>query len=209
MRKLVKALAGIAMAFAVVSPVPASAFTLGSLARNIGQQAKVEFVSVSHRTVAPYASVLFCQANPKECAVRRSRWSRLEVTMTERRFSELKSVNLTVNRSIVPQNDDPKVAGGDVWSLAPKAGDCEDYAITKRHELIARGWPSNALRLGIAYTAFGEGHMVLVVKTTSGDMVLDNRISAIRLWNQTGLRWAMLQSAANPAKWMAVTQMGS
>jgi predicted transglutaminase-like cysteine proteinase len=209
MRKLVKALAGIAITFTVINPAPASAFTLGSLARNIGHQATVDFVSVSHRTVAPYASVLFCRQNPEECAVKRSRWSRLEVGMTEQRFNELKAINVKINRAIVPQSDDPKVAGGDVWSLAPKAGDCEDYAITKRHELIAGGWPSNALRLGITYTAFGEGHMVLVVKTTSGDLVLDNRIDAIRHWNQTGLRWAMLQSAANPAKWMTVSQMGS
>lgn len=209
MRKLVKAFAGVILAATIVNPVPASAFSLGSLARNLGSEANRDFISVAHRTVGPYASAVFCQANPQECLVKRSRHNRLVVNMTEERFGELQLVNATVNKAIIPQNDNPVLAGGDVWSLAPKAGDCEDYAITKRHELIARGWPSNSLRLGIAYTAFGEGHMVLVVKTTSGDLVLDNRVNAIRRWDKTGLKWAMLQSAANPTKWMSVGNLNS
>ncbi len=46
--------------------------------------------------------------------------------------------------------------------------------------------------------------MVLVVKTGKGDLVLDNRFAAIREWNKTGLRWVMIQSSANPARWMQV-----
>lgn len=204
MRKVVRAFIGMLMAAAVIEPTPAMAFGLGSMARNQGQVSKLLFIKASHSTVAPFASVLFCKANPEECVRKRSRWSKLAVELDENRFNELQAINVRVNRAIRPKNDAPAIAGGDIWSLAPKDGDCEDYAITKRHELIARGWPSNTLRLGIAYTAFGEGHMVLLVRTTVGDLVLDNRLNAIRHWNKAGLRWVMIQSAANPKKWMAV-----
>ena len=202
MRKVINLLTAGIIAFAAATPLPASAFTLGSATRNLGNDVNRAFIAVSHRTVGPFAGVMFCQANPDECAAKRSRHTQLEVNLTEERFAKLQRVNLTVNRAIRPQNDN--TAAGDVWSLAPQAGDCEDYALTKRHELIAQGWPANTLRLAVAYTAFGEGHMVLVVKTNSGDLVLDNRFDAIRRWDKTGLKWVMIQSASNPKKWMAV-----
>lgn len=202
MRKVVNLLTASVIALVAATPLPASAFTLGSATRNLGREVNRMFIEVSHRTVGPYAGVVFCLANPDECAAKRTRHSRLEVNLTEERFAELQRVNQTVNRAIRPQNDDS--TAGDVWSLAPKAGDCEDYALTKRHELIAQGWPANTLRLAVAYTGSGEGHMVLLVKTNSGDLVLDNRFDAIRRWDKTGLKWVMIQSVSNPRKWMAV-----
>lgn len=208
MRKLLKVFLGAVLAASVLNPAPASAFTLGSMTRNLGSDANRQFIKVGHRTVGPFAGVVFCQANPDECAAKRTRMSRLEVNLNERRFAQLQLVNQEVNRSIRPQNDNAG-AGGDVWSLAPASGDCEDYAITKRHELIARGWPANALRLAVAYTAFGEGHMVLLVKTTSGDLVLDNRVGTIRRWDKSGLKWVMVQSASDPRKWMTVADVNA
>lgn len=203
MRKLVNLVIAAVTASVAAHPLPASAFTLGSVTRNLGGEVNREFISVSHRTVGPYAGVVFCLANPDECSTKRTRHSRLEISLTEQRFAELQHVNKSINRAIRPQNDNG-AAGGDVWSLAPAAGDCEDYALTKRHQLIARGWSANSLRLAVAYTASGEGHMVLVVKTNSGDLVLDNRFDAIRRWDKTGLKWVMIQSASNPRKWMTV-----
>lgn len=204
MRKLMNVFVGAVVAATVINPLPVSAFTLGSMTRNLGGEANREFVSVSNRTVGPYAGTVFCLANPDECATKRTRLSRLEISLNEARFAELHQVNRSVNRAIRPQNDSA-AAGGDVWSLAPAAGDCEDYAITKRHELIALGWSAHALRLAVAYTASGEGHMVLVDRTNSGDLVLDNRHDAIRRWNKTGLKWVMIQSASDPKKWMSVS----
>jgi predicted transglutaminase-like cysteine proteinase len=208
MRKILKVLLGVVLTATFANPLPASAFSLASATRNLGRDANREFIKVSHRTVGPYAGVLFCRENPEECEVKRTRWSRLEMAMSEKRFAQLQSVNQSINRKIRPQNDSAG-AGGDVWSLAPASGDCEDYAITKRHELIARGWSANTLRLAVAYTAFGEGHMVLVVKTNSGDLVLDNRFDAIRRWDKTGLKWVMVQSASDPEKWMTVADVNS
>jgi predicted transglutaminase-like cysteine proteinase len=64
-------------------------------------------------------------------------------------------MNLDVHASNIPisKSNGSKLEGG--WSIAPDIGDCNDYAVTKRHKLVARGLPSNALRLSVVRTASG------------------------------------------------------
>ena len=69
---------------------------------------------------------------------------------------------------------------GEEWLISPKAGDCNDYAVTKRHELLARGWPSRALLLAEVIVPSGEHHLVVVVRTNEGDFVLDNLNASVR-----------------------------
>jgi predicted transglutaminase-like cysteine proteinase len=64
--------------------------------------------------------------------------------------------------------------GLETSQVNPDRGNCHDYAVSKRHELIRAGWPSASLRLAIAYTRGGVGHLVVIVRTTDGDRVLDN-----------------------------------
>lgn len=119
------------------------------------------------------------------------------VHLTSAKRGELAEVSQMINRQIIPQND----GDDDEWSLAPDAGDCEDYAITKRHELIKRGWPAAALRLATGRTSWGEGHLVLVVRTDAGDLVLNNLTGTVVDWRSAGLRWEMIQSSENPRQW--------
>ncbi|MNL69638.1 hypothetical protein D3C87_1945270 [compost metagenome] len=58
--------------------------------------------------------------------------------------------------------------------------------------------------MAVARTRSGEGHAVLVVKTSKGDLVLDNRSSAIKPWRSTDLRWVKIQSGDNPKRWFAM-----
>ena len=75
------------------------------------------------------------------------------------------------------------------WTIAPDSGDCNDYAVTKRHDLLENGLPSAALRLSVIRTTSGVGHLVLVVITTKGDVVMDNLTDAIRPWQITEYEW--------------------
>ena len=123
--------------------------------------------------------------------------------------ARLGEINRAINLAIRPASDLAQYGEMDVWTsplvtFANLAGDCEDYAITKRHALIQQGWPASALRLAVAQTSWGEGHLVLIVRTSKGDMVLDNRTDAIRNWRKTGLRWHMIQSAGNPRIWFNI-----
>jgi predicted transglutaminase-like cysteine proteinase len=176
---------------------PARSLDLAGATRNSKTEIGRSFIKEKQRVVAPFAHVMFCVKMPAECAPSSGPET---VELTRERERQLKSVNRQVNFEIVPVND----SGNDVWSLAPREGDCEDYAITKRHDLIASGWPPAALRLALAYTAWGEGHLVLVVRTSNGDMVLDNLTGAVRSWRKSGLQWKMIQSAENPRIWHRV-----
>ncbi|WP_246660085.1 transglutaminase-like cysteine peptidase [Rhizobium sp. FKL33] len=189
-----------ALLMGTTAATTAQAFSLGSAARKAAPDAKTLFISERSRSLEPFAHVLFCTKQPSEC---RASGGRDTVTLTSAKFKELKRVNSRVNRQITPQNDYGAI-GGDEWSLAPVAGDCEDFAITKRHELIRLGWPARALRLAQARTSWGEGHLVLVVRTSEGDLVLDSLTSRIRNWRETGLNWIMIQAAGNPRVWHSV-----
>ncbi len=82
--------------------------------------------------------------------------------------------------------------------------DCNDYAVTKRHELLESGLPSKALRLSVVKTASGIGHLVLVVATTKGDLVLDNLTEVIRPWQNTDYHWLKIQSATDSKYWYEI-----
>jgi predicted transglutaminase-like cysteine proteinase len=93
--------------------------------------------------------------------------------------------------------------GDDTGSAGGGAGDCEDFALTKRRKLIQQGIPASALRIAVAMTPSGEGHAVLLVRTRAGDFVLDNRTNRMLKWNQTDLSWVKIASAENPMIWRA------
>jgi predicted transglutaminase-like cysteine proteinase len=93
---------------------------------------------------------------------------------------------------------------GEQWLISPKAGDCNDYAVTKRHELMAKGWPARALLLAEVVTTWGEHHLVLVIRTRDGDLVADNLNANIRAWNKAPYQWVRVQSPADPKFWSTV-----
>ncbi len=180
---------------------PAShAVPLGGLTKDLGRSATIQLIAVSKQTLAPYAHVRFCVQNPDDCEVRNSEGGGV-VDLTAAKKLELQRINRQVNRSMRPENDEP---GNDVWKVGGTSGDCEDYALTKRRQLMEAGWPSTALRLVVARTSEGEGHAVLAVATSEGDLILDNRTVAIKEWRRTDLRLLKIQSGENPRQWFDV-----
>ena len=107
-------------------------------------------------------------------------------------------VNSAINSAIVPREDP---ARSRTWEVNPPAGDCNDYAVSKRSELLQAGLSTKAVRLAVAMTPQGIGHTVVVVRTTDGDMVLDNRTYAIKRWDKTDLVWLKVESSTNPKQW--------
>jgi predicted transglutaminase-like cysteine proteinase len=157
-------------------------------------------------TLAPFQHVRFCLRYPVDCKSDPAENQRIDLN-TET-FELLKRVNHSVNAAIAPA---PKSYGPDLedgWTIAPAAGDCNDYAVTKRHELLQSGLPAKALRLSVVKTASGIGHLVLVVATTRGDIVMDNLTEAIRPWQSTDYNWLKIQSAADARFWYEVKGHG-
>lgn len=196
MFKGIKIAASAAFAIIATMQTPANAFGPGMMARNLVNGGNLEFVSATVQAPAPMAHVDFCKSNPRECMQHRTRWSRAEITMDERHFALMSSVNRQINRT------DAVVTGGlssnaDHGNLSAAAEtDRDGLAVAKRHALIAHGFPARALRLATTRTADGEAHLVLVAKTKSGDLVLDDRTDAIRRFNQADAGLATIERAS-------------
>jgi predicted transglutaminase-like cysteine proteinase len=163
--------------------------------------ARVSFVVPS---LAPMAFTRFCIRYRDDCEVHRMLAYRRGLALTPERWDELVTVNRAVNRAIVPQRNEDGLAG-EAWLVAPAAGDCNDYAVTKRHELLVRGWPSHALVLAEVVVPSGEHHLVLVVRTRDGDFVLDNLNATVRSVSQPRYRWVRAQSPRHPSFWSSVS----
>ena len=166
-----------------------------------------ERLSLDTPTLAPMAYSVFCVKYPKECEVRKIAFRGTKLELTAERMAELSEINLKVNRNI---KYEPNMRGlaGEKWLISPSAGDCNDYAVTKRHQLLERGWPSRALLLAEVVTRSGEHHLVVVVRTRQGDFVMDSLSSTIRPWAHTPYRWARVQSPSNPKFWATVKDGG-
>jgi len=164
---------------------------------------QLERVPQDTPTLAPMAHTMFCMKYPKECEVRKIAFRGTKLDLTEDRLADLTAVNLKVNRNIRPERNALGLAG-EKWLISPTSGDCNDYAVTKRHELLEKGWPSRSLLLAEVVMPSGEHHLVVVVRTKQGDLVLDNMASSIRPWAQTPYRWVRIQSASNPRFWSSV-----
>jgi predicted transglutaminase-like cysteine proteinase len=161
----------------------------------------------SSPTLAPFQHVRFCLHYPADCQSSSGPASRIELSVQTVQL--LDRVNREVNLSIIPKVKSYGRDLEDSWTIAPDTGDCNDYAVTKRHNLIESGLPSSALRLSVIKTASGIGHLVLIVATTNGDLVMDNLTVAIRPWQTTDYQWLKIQSASDPRFWNEIKSPGS
>lgn len=163
----------------------------------------VDRIAFNKPVLAPVAFVRFCMRYQEDCNVTLAGVDLEPVVLTNDRWDELVKVNEQVNRAIKPEEN----AGGvmtEEWIVSPRRGDCNDYAVTKRHELLARGWPSHSLMLAEVVVASGEHHLILVVRTHDDDFVLDNLSSVVRPVSQIGYEWVRAQRLENPKLWATI-----
>ena len=148
--------------------------------------------------VPPAGFLGFCAKHLPECLSRSQEAAVVELTEDQSRAIE--AVQGAVNASITPRLDPAHT-----WDYSTDGtGDCNKYALTKRRELIARGIPRSALLLATAKTERDEGHLVLVVRTDRGDLVLDNRVPHVVDWSVLPYRWVSVQSPQSPVRWVSI-----
>ena len=154
-------------------------------------------------SLSPFQHVRFCLHYPADCSS--NSIGRTLIDLNTETLRQLNRVNHQINSAIVPARKNYGVVLDDSWTIAPDQGDCNDYAVTKRHELLRRGLPSSALRLSVVKTAAGQGHLLLFVATTKGALILDNLTNKIRFLGQTNYQWIKMQSENEPQYWIAVS----
>ena len=182
------------MRYAIALATALLTFALPATANATVSNAAAPKLSTSGNFNAPIGFQIFCLQNPNFCRG----GGKSEIALTEAALKTLEDVNRTVNRAIRPSSERQ-----DVWALGVARGDCEDYALAKRAQLIDAGFPASALRIAAVNTAAGIGHAVLVLRTSSGDLVLDNLNQTIRRFDQTNYRWIAM-TEANGRSWTRV-----
>jgi len=183
------ALLGALMALLAAIPAQAVDFT------------NVAFVQTAMGTTSiPVGHAQFCQTHADECRPHANPVA--AVTLTGALWQQLQAVNSHYNQAIVPVTDRDLYQVEEFWTYPNGYGDCEDYVLAKRRELMNAGWPASTLLITVVKQANGEGHAVLLVRTDRGDLVLDNQIGTIDLWNATPYKYIKRQSQADAGQWV-------
>ena len=198
---------GIARTLAVVAGLLASAGGAGS--QTLAALPAVTFPAATVGEARPVpAWTEFCARYASECAVDVSEPA--QVTLTPRLWQTVTGLNRQVNASLRAVTDQEHWGVPDRWDLAEDgSGDCEDYQLLKRKLLAQAGLPRRAMRMTVVIDEKGEGHAVLMLRTDRGDLVLDNKTSAVLPWHKTGYtfikregdesaRWVSLGRAVSP-----------
>jgi predicted transglutaminase-like cysteine proteinase len=153
-------------------------------------------------TSIPIGHADFCKRHRGECTSTGANEG--VVALTEARWLELVDTNNRHNGEIVPVTDDDLYKVGEFWAYPDGYGDCEDYALAKRRDLISKGWNAAALLLTVVREQNGNGHAVLMVRTDRGDLVLDNQDSMVRVWSDTPYQFVKRQSQTNAGQWVLI-----
>jgi predicted transglutaminase-like cysteine proteinase len=148
--------------------------------------------------VPPAGFVGFCLDHEGECDGAPA--GSAVVDLTSAHWRELEGVQTAVNTAVKPREEPVNQ-----WDYPSDGyGDCNRYALEKRRELEARGWPREALLLAVVVTERREGHLVLIARTSGGDLVLDNRMPQVVDWTRLPYRWVSRQSAQDLAQWVSI-----
>jgi predicted transglutaminase-like cysteine proteinase len=151
----------------------------------------------------PIGFVDFCAREMTECRPLTSRARKIR--LTPQRWRQLQEVNSAVNRAIAPASDIELYGIAEHWVVPSDAGDCEDYVLLKKRQLQRLGFAAETLLITVVLDEQGDGHAVLLARTESGDLVLDNRRDEIKRWTETRYQFLKRQSEQNPRKWLALT----
>lgn len=112
------------------------------------------------------------------------------------RLEMLARVNLAVNNSIRWVSDQDLYGIPDYWTIPKQGlGDCDDYTLAKREQLLAAGVSIEDVRIALCEVP-GMGYHAVLVATDpeTGDWVLDNRHQDLVRWSATGYRLIAIQA---------------
>lgn len=122
----------------------------------------------------------------------------------------LDRTNQRINAAIKPASDLKVFGVAEYWDLpldpgGKGVGNCKDYVLQKREELIRMGVAAEALSIAVVRTSWGESHAVLIVTTDAGEFVLDNLTPWVTPWYDLNYTWIERQRpGGGPTDWVSL-----
>lgn len=180
----------------------ALAFTVLSLGAPAGAQAQ-DFLVPRMDVAAPAGAKTLCRQYAWACA--RSGPALHDGALRPAEIDLARQINLSVNRRVRSLTDEAQYRKPELWALpTARGGDCEDFALLKKRELMARGLAPENLLITTVLDRKRESHAVLVLRTVRGDLVLDNLTDRVVGWRETGYTFLRMQNPDDPRRWNAV-----
>lgn len=166
-------------------------------------QAGASFMHTGGRTTQPVGHYELCQSLPQECRQKTPRQGPTELTRAL--WAKIVAVNNTVNTTVTPRTDMEMWGKEEVWSYPANGfGDCEDYVLEKRRQLMNVGVAAGDLLITVVRQPNGDGHAVLTVRTSLGEFVLDNLEPKVLAWQDTEYTYLKRQSQTNSGVWVTI-----
>ncbi|MDR6430721.1 transglutaminase-like cysteine peptidase [Brucella pseudogrignonensis] len=167
---------------------------------------KSHWMPTGERTSQPIGHYEFCERHPAECSILNK--TSAPLTLNQKVWQGIVTINASINERIAPRTDMEVWGHEEYWEYPTTAGDCDDYMLLKRRELIALGIPANTLLMTVVRQPNGEGHAVLTIRTDRGDFILDNLDQRVRIWNDTDYTYLKRQSTTNTGVWVSIKDGG-
>lgn len=179
----------------------AAAFFVAALGAN-SASASEAFMTTGGLTSQPIGHYEFCKRLPDECNIR-SR-NVMPEKMNHDFWQLIVNVNSDDNHKIKPLTDMEIYGVEEYWAYPDKVGDCEDYVLLKRRDLMQAGISPANLLITVVRKPDGEGHAVLTVRTDKGDFILDNLIDGVKNWSETEYTYLKRQATNNTGRWVSI-----
>ncbi|WP_209833089.1 transglutaminase-like cysteine peptidase [Ruegeria sp. HKCCE3926] len=148
----------------------------------------------------PSGAANLCAEYKWACAKKRS------VSLSsQQELKVVEQVNRRVNRSTREVTDQSQYKMTERWALpTARGGDCEDFALLKKRDLIHAGVDPSKLLIATVLDTRRVPHAVLVYRSSKGDLVLDNLTNRIKPWTATRYLFLRMQDPNRPGRWVGV-----
>ena len=178
-----------------------SALAVGAMA--IGSNADASegrFIKTVAASPPPTGAQQLCRQYSWACATKSS------ASMSHQREMQIiQRVNRHVNATTRSVTDQSQYRTTERWALpTSRGGDCEDFALLKKRDLIRAGIDPNKLLIATVLDTQRNAHAVLVYRSASGDLVLDNLTNQIKPWTATRYLFLRMQNPRKPSSWVGV-----
>lgn len=153
---------------------------------------------------APGGAVELCGTYPWACAAGTSK-----AAFGAAQMEMVVKINRAANMAIRPVTDLVQYRVAEKWAMpTARGGDCEDFALYKKAKLIEAGVSPDRLLLATVLDRKGNSHAVLVLRTDTADLVLDNLRGSVKRWDETGYTFLRMQDPRDPQRWVATMAGG-